>query len=385
MSRGSDPQPAPHAATAPPAEAERRQARAWLASPWPSLVVAGDDTVTEAGEAARALFGSLRPGRPLEALAPGGLALARLADRVRRDGAPVHDAALTLASADPSGPSLLAEVTGAPFEGEAVLLTVRPLDDDRPRLAAEGLSAAAGLGRTLAHEIKNPLAGIRGAAQLLAAGAEGDDRALAQLIVDETERVRRLIDRVEAFSDARAPARRPVNLHAVLDRVRRLVESGAGPAVRFRERYDPSLPDACGDEDQLVQVVLNLVKNAAEAAASPGRTDSAGLGEVTLATAWRQGGRTPLSDGSGWQATPLELRVEDDGPGVDPHLKARLFDPFVTGKPHGEGLGLTLAAKLTADHGGALDFTSEPGRTVFRLLLPAAASARERAVARPPE
>ena len=157
----------------------------------------------------------------------------------------------------------------------------------------------------------------------------------------------------------------------MLDRVRRLVESGSGPPVRFRERYDPSLPPAVGDEDQLVQVVLNLVKNAAEAASRPDAH-----GAVTLVTAWRQGGRTPLADGSGWRATPLELRVEDDGPGVDPALRARLFDPFVTGKPHGEGLGLTLAAKLTADHGGALDFTSEPGRTVFRILLPAAEEAR---------
>ena len=343
--------------------ARRRRERAWVASPWPALVVDGQDRVADAGEAARALFGSVRPGRPLASLLPGGPALQRLTERCRGDGAPLYDSAVVLTGA---GAARVAEVVGTPLEDSAVLLTVRPLDDDVPRRAAEGLSAAAGLGRTLAHEIKNPLAGIRGAAQLLAVGARGDDRALAQLIVDETERVRRLIDRVEAFSDARAPARRPVNLHAVLDRVRRLVESGAGPAARFRERYDPSLPDAEGDEDQLVQVVLNLVKNAAEAAVRPDRP-----GEITLATAWRQGARTRQADGSGWRPTPLELRVEDDGPGVDPALQARLFDPFVTGKPQGEGLGLTLAAKLAADHGGSLDFTSEPGRTVFRLRLPA--------------
>ena len=344
----------------------RRRARAWSASPWPVLVVDGAGRVADASEAARALFGSVRPGRPLASLTPGGHDLQRLAERVRRDGSPVHDAALVLTG----GPApRVAEVAGTPLDGGEVLLTLRPLDDEAPRRTAEGLSAAAGLGRTLAHEIKNPLAGIRGAAQLLAAAVGVEDRALARLIVDETERVRRLIDRVEAFSDARAPARRPVNLHAVLDRVRRLVESGAGASVRFRERYDPSLPDAEGDEDQLVQVVLNLVKNAAEAAVRPGRA-----GEITLATAWRQGARTAAPDGSGFRATPLELRVEDDGPGVDPALRARLFDPFVTGKPQGEGLGLTLAAKIAADHGGALDFTSEPGRTVFRLRLPAAPS-----------
>ncbi len=279
----------------------------------------------------------------------------------------MRDGGLTLASTESWREAVTAEAVAQELEGEGVLLTLRPAGPaDDARRASEGLHAAAGLGRTLAHEIKNPLAGIRGAAQLLEAGAVGEDAELARLIVDETERVRRLIDRVEAFSDARPTTLRPVNLHAVLDRVRRLVASGAGPAVRFRERYDPSLPDAHGDEDQLVQVVLNLVKNAAEAAARPDRP-----GEVTLATAWRQGARTPGGDGQGWRATPLELRVEDDGPGVDPALRARLFDPFVTGKPQGEGLGLTLAAKLTADHGGALDFTSEPGRTVFRLRLPA--------------
>ena len=345
--------------------AQRRRDRAWIAAPWPALVLDAADRVTDAGEAARALFGSLGGGRPLASLTPGGPVLQRLAARARADGAPVHDGAVVLAGG--AAAPRLVEAVATPLDGGEVLLTVRPLDDEAPRRAAEGLHAAAGLGRTLAHEIKNPLAGIRGAAQLLSAAVGEEDRALAKLIVDETERVRRLIDRVEAFSDARAPARRPVNLHAVLDRVRRLVESGAGPAVRFRERYDPSLPEAEGDEDQLVQVVLNLVKNAAEACSRPGRP-----GEITLATAWRQGAHTPSPDGSVVRATPLELRVEDDGPGVDPALRARLFDPFVTGKPQGEGLGLTLAAKIASDHGGALDFTSETGRTVFRLRLPAA-------------
>ncbi len=351
----------------PPVGGEPLAAAAWAALPWPALVIDAQDRVVEAGAAAQALFGLTRAPRPLAVLNPGGRVLARAAARCRDAGGPVREAAAALAWAEPGREPLAAELTVEPLGDGSLLLIIRPAaPDEGGRRAAEGLSAAAGLGRALAHEVKNPLAGIRGAAQLLAAGARGEDAELAKLIVDETERIRRLVDRVEAFSDARPPARRPVNVHAVLDRVRRLVASGVGDRVRFRERYDPSLPDAVGDEDQLVQVVLNLVKNAAEAAA---RAD--GPGQVTLATAWRQGGRTARADGSGWRATPLEIRVEDDGPGVDPALRARLFDPFVTGKPHGEGLGLTLAVKLTADHGGALDFTSEPGRTVFRLLLPA--------------
>ena len=361
----------PRPADASPAE--RRRSRAWAGAPWPMLVVDAADLVADGNDAARALFGPLRPARPVTTLGPGGAALAGLAARAReRGGGSVRDGAL---EADGSGGErgpFLGEAMAVELEGGDVLLALRPPGGEGARPAVEGLHAAAGLGRTLAHEIKNPLAGIRGAAQLLAANAQGEDAELARLIVAETERVRRLVDRVEAFSDARPSARRPVNLHAVLDRVRRLVASGAGPAVTFRERYDPSLPLAEGDEDQLVQVVLNLVKNAAEAAARPDRA-----GRITLVTAWRHGARTPARGGAGWRATPLELRVEDDGPGVDPALRARLFDPFVTGKPQGEGLGLTLAAKLTADHGGLLDFTSEPGRTVFRLLLPAAPPSME--------
>ncbi len=202
------------------------------------------------------------------------------------------------------------------------------------------------MGRTLAHEIKNPLAGIRGAAQLLSHGASAEDAALAQLIVDETDRIRRLIDRVEAFSDERPPSRQAVNIHRILDRVRVLMAAGIGDRLTFRESYDPSLPHAWGDEDQLIQVFLNLVKNAAEAANSRGD----GRGEVSISTGYRH--NSP--------STPLEVRVQDNGPGV----------AFVTTKVTGAGLGLTLVAKLVADHQGVIDFESEPGRTVFRVLLP---------------
>ena len=217
----------------------------------------------------------------------------------------------------------------------------------------------------MAHEIKNPLAGIRGAAQLLSAGAGAEDAALAQVIVDETDRIRRLIDRVEAFSDERAPARNPVNLHRILDRVRVLMAAGVGERLSLRESYDPSLPHACGDEDQLIQVFLNLVKNAVEAVALRGDDN----GEVLIATRYRHDSPT----------APLEVRIQDNGPGIAPNLKDRLFHPFVTTKPTGAGLGLTLVAKLVADHGGLIDVESEPGRTVFRVLIP-----RQRSKEAPP-
>ena len=340
------------------------RARAFDAAPWAALVLRTSGEVVAVNEAARMLFGAdlARRGRPLAEAGGGGQALTELARRAVESGASVREAAVELAPAPRA--SLEVEAIATPMGSDGVLLALRALE---PSGAVEGagLSAAAGLGRTLAHEIKNPLAGIRGAAQLMQ-GEGGERGELATLIVEESDRIRRLVDRVEALSDSRPPERRSVNVHAALDRVRRLAVSGAAPAVRFRERYDPSLPEVEADEDQVVQVLLNLVKNAAEAAA--GRAD--GQGEVTLATAYRHGGH--VRRGPGWRSTPIEIRIEDNGPGVDPSVRARLFDAFVTTKPRGEGLGLALAAKLVADHGGSLDHLHEHERTVFRVLLPKA-------------
>jgi two-component system nitrogen regulation sensor histidine kinase GlnL len=351
---------------------ETLKATAFDLIPEPAMVVDRDGALVAANEAAEALFGQglalLARGRFKAALPPGS-ALVSLIDRALAEDAPVRERGVEIALFGHA--PFEADGAAAPLGEGAVLLTLHvksgALGVDRPGDVA-GLRSVVGLGRMLAHEIKNPLAGIRGAAQLLKTGAKAEDAPLAQLIVDETDRVRRLVDRMEAFSDDAAPERAPVNIHQVLDRVRALAANGVAEGLALRETFDPSLPPVWGEEDQLIQIFLNLVKNAAEAAHA--RRD--GRGEVLISTAYRHGVRVRAGDGKAAQGAPLEVRIQDNGPGVPPHLRDHLFEPFVSGKAGGVGLGLALVAKLVAGHGGLIDFESEPGRTQFRVLLPAA-------------
>ncbi len=229
------------------------------------------------------------------------------------------------------------------------------------RGAARSVSAMAAV---LAHEIKNPLSGIRGAAQLLEAGAAEEDRPLAQLIVDETGRIRDLVDRMEVFGDERPLGHEPVNIHTVLDHVRRIAHAGFARNIHIVQAYDPSLPEVPGNRDKLIQAFLNLVKNSAESIGN--RPD----GQITLSTAFRPGLRMRLANSDATQGLPLEICVSDNGEGVPPGVKQHLFEPFVTSKAKGSGLGLALVAKIIGDHGGVIECESRARHTTFRTLLP---------------
>jgi two-component system, NtrC family, nitrogen regulation sensor histidine kinase GlnL len=356
----------PHAA-ASPAEAILN------ALPLAVIVVGPDGMIKDANVAAEDFFDmsvALLRRHVLRDLVPFGSPLLALIEQVRQRGGAVNEYKVDLGT--PRTPSeRLVDLHVAPVpEGPSevvVMLQQRTMADKMNRQlthrgAARSVTALAAM---LAHEIKNPLSGIRGAAQLLEQQASDDDRILTRLICDEADRIVKLVDRMEVFGDKRPVQREQVNIHVVFDHVRRLAQSGFARHIRFVEEYDPSLPPVLGNRDQLVQVFLNLVKNAAEAIG-----ETAADGEIQLTTAFRPGVRLSLPGSRSKVALPLEFCIKDNGPGVSDDLMPNLFDPFVTTKPTGTGLGLALAAKIIGDHGGIIECESQPRRTIFRVLMP---------------
>ncbi|CAM5767852.1 ATP-binding protein [Bosea minatitlanensis] len=341
--------------------------------PIPVLVIGEEQAILYANIAAEDFLQSsaaLLKRQRLDELLPFGSPVLGLVEEVNRRGASVSEYKLDL-GLPRLGTERVVDVFAAPLprlDGAVVLmLQERTIAEKMDRQlthrgAARSITA---LGAMLAHEIKNPLSGIRGAAQLLEGSIPDADRMLTQLICDETDRIVKLVERVELFGDERPSERDAVNVHDVLDHVKRLAQSGFARHIRFVEVYDPSLPPVAGNRDQLVQVLLNLVKNAAEAVG-----DEAADGEITLSTAYRPGIRMQVPGSQDRIALPLEIVVRDNGPGVPADLLQHLFDPFVTTKAQGSGLGLALVAKVIGDHGGIVECESVPRRTSFRILLP---------------
>lgn len=343
------------------------------AVPHPVLVVGQDGVCRYANDAAEQFFQSSRAvltRRPFAEFVSFGSPLLTLIDQVLESGTSTNEYGVELASPRFGEKPIdiqVSPIVDVPDQDRQVLVLLQERTMahkmDRQLTHRGAARSVVGMAAVLAHEIKNPLSGIRGAAQLIELSAEPDEKKLTTLICDEVDRIRQLVDRMEIFSDERPVPREAVNIHAVLGHARELAEKGFARHIKFIEEYDPSLPAVHGDRNQLIQVFLNLVKNAAEAINEPD-------GEIILTTAYRPGVRISVPGSKERVGLPLEICVIDNGAGVPDDLMPHLFDPFVTTKSSGTGLGLALVAKIVGDHGGIIECDSASRRTVFRVLLP---------------
>ncbi|TPW31350.1 two-component system sensor histidine kinase NtrB [Pararhizobium mangrovi] len=343
----------------------------------PIILVDEDGRIAFANWEAEAFFGASATylaRQTLESYIPFGSPLLSLIEQVQERRAPVNGYRVDLSSPR-LGEDKMVDVYVSPLStGEGpivVMLQERTMADkiDRQLTHRGAARSVTGLASMLAHEIKNPLSGIRGAAQLLEGSVEGEDRGLTRLIREETDRIVSLVDRMEVFSDERPVDRQPVNIHSVLDHVKALASAGFASGIRFTENYDPSLPPVFANRDQLVQVFLNLVKNATEAVAREPHA------EIGLSTAFRPGMSLSVAGSRHKVSLPLEFCVTDNGPGVPADLQPHLFDPFISTKTNGSGLGLALVAKIIGAHGGIVECDRHGQRTVFRVLMPASQDA----------
>jgi two-component system nitrogen regulation sensor histidine kinase GlnL len=337
----------------------------------PLLVVDFDGIIRFANSAAEQFLqqsAALLCRQKLKDLLPFTSPVLSLVAQVQIEGTTVSEYGIEIGTPKMEAQVVDVKVSPLPDQPGSVVVRLDPramaAKMDRQLTHRGAARSVVGMAAVLAHEVKNPLSGIRGAAQLLEQNAGASDRELTRLICDETDRICGLVDRMELFSDPRAISMGAVNIHEVLEHVRKIAQTGFARHIKMIERYDPSLPPALGNRDLLVQAVLNLVKNAAEAVGDqPG-------GEIVLGTAYRHGVRLAMRAGGESTKLPLEVSIQDNGPGIPEDIQPHMFDAFVSAKPKGTGLGLALVAKITGDHGGVIEFDSRPRRTAFRLLLP---------------
>lgn len=252
-----------------------------------------------------------------------------------------------------------------PFNGEVAIMLSAQRSSVGPNADGHKDQAVGMFGRMLAHELKNPLAGIYGAVQLLESGiSDAADLEITELIKSEVKRIGRLADKMEDFGVDDTSEYENFNIHTVLRKALLLFQNADNANIDFVENYDPSLPDVYGNADKLMQVIINFLANATDAV-----KDHKNKGSIEIQTVYRAGVRKQAPSG-GVHALPIEVRVIDNGVGVPSHLKERIFQPFVTGKANGHGLGLALVSKIIDEHGGIAAYNAEPERTVFSILLP---------------
>ncbi len=340
----------------------------WASLPVPAFIIDDEDRIADVNSSGEGFLNASRKsviGHPVWDQIAVDAPLEEAFERARDLGTPlfVNDVDVGSGSRAPLQCALqIAPLVGSPGSMVMIIspreLAGRMTQSHTVKSAAQ---SAIGMAEMLAHEIKNPLAGITGAAQLLSMNISPQDLELTDLIVAESRRIVKLLEQVEQFGNLSEPDFKPVNIHDVLDRARRSALLGFGAHMTIIEDYDPSLPVAFGDPDQLLQVVLNLLKNASEAAGSEG-------GTIRLRTYFEHSFRLRRSDGSG-HSLPLQVEIIDDGPGLPQKIRSDIFDPFVSGRENGTGLGLALVSKIISDHNGWISVDSVPGRTVFRLSL----------------
>ncbi len=343
----------------------------WASLPVPAFLIDGGDRITDVNSAGEGfLNASARQveGQPVWDLIAVDAPMEEALRRARANGTPLFVNDVDVGTGNRAPLQCALQIAPLVNHPEMMILMISPRELAGRMTQSHSVKSAAqsaiGMAEMLAHEIKNPLAGITGAAQLLSMNLSPEDLELTDLIVTESRRIVKLLEQVEQFGNLSAPDFKPVNIHDVLDRARRSALLGFGAHMRIIEDYDPSLPLAYGDPDQLLQVVLNLLKNASEAAGDVG-------GDIRIHTYFEHSFRLRRSDGSG-HSLPLQIEIIDDGPGLPEGIKDDIFDPFVSGKENGTGLGLALVSKIISDHDGWISVTSVPGRTVFRLSLPRA-------------
>ncbi|UWR24039.1 nitrogen regulation protein NR(II) [Sulfitobacter sp. S190] len=343
----------------------------WASLPVPSVLIAPDDTIADVNAAAEGFLNASHKavyGQPVWDIIAVDAPLEDAFAKARARGTTLFVNDVDVGSGQRA--PLQCGLQIAPLSGAAgvMIMMISPRELAGRMTQNHSVKSAAksaiGMAEMLAHEIKNPLAGITGAAQLLSMNLSQDDLELTDLIVAESRRIVKLLEQVEQFGNLTTPVREAVNLHDVLDRARRSALLGFGAHMKIIEDYDPSLPAALGDKDQLLQVVLNLVKNASEAAGGRG-------GTIRLHSYYEHSFRLRRADGQG-MALPLQIEVIDDGPGLPENIKGDVFDPFVSGRENGTGLGLALVSKIISEHGGWISVDSVPGQTVFRISLPRA-------------
>ncbi|ABD55154.1 two-component system sensor histidine kinase NtrB [Jannaschia sp. CCS1] len=342
----------------------------WVSLPIPALILDAEDRIRDLNPVAETFLNASQKsldGAVMWDRIHMSTPLKDSVARVRNSASSLHVNAVDVGSGTRKPVSCDVQISALADRPDHVLVLMENRElvgrMDRAMSSKTAAKSAIGMAEMLAHEIKNPLAGITGAAQLISMNANAEDRELTDLIVAETRRVLKLLEQVEDFGNVRPPERRAVNIHDVLDHARRSASVGFAAHMNIIEDYDPSLPHTWADPDQLQQVIMNLLKNAAEAGQSGGT--------ICLRTFYEMSLKVRRPDGSA-AAVPLQIEVSDDGSGIAPELVKDVFEPFVSGRENGTGLGLALISKIVADHDGWVAVDSVPGRTTFRISLPIA-------------